>query len=255
MLRGLIVELVPDQSISLLLPTGETRTIPMDDVSFAGPSEAVPWKRPPEAAPPVPSAPEEKKPEGEGIEPFITLHGERARLRLIGKEPNLTVHVKSGTATTTGRTSSISADAYTSICTAPCEASLPAGTHELGLSKPGKGVIAVKEPVAITGPGTIEARYESRSNMRIAGGVVGVVGVAGGAAVASSGNDGAFGGAVVMIVGSGLAGGLLLMSSDRAHVTFIPAVPIPASDPTSPSNDMRSGSVFDTRGLTVVGTF
>lgn len=106
MLRGLIVELVPDQSISLLLPTGETRTIPMDDVSFAGPSEAVPWKRPPEAAPPVPSAPEEKKPEGEGIEPFITLHGERARLRLIGKEPNLTVHVKSGTATTTGRTSS-----------------------------------------------------------------------------------------------------------------------------------------------------
>lgn len=259
MLRGTIVELVPDQTVSLLLPTGETRTYSMEEVAFAGPAQAAPWNRPSES--PAPTAPEEKKPESEKPEPFITVHAEKARLNVTSKEPNLTVHLKSGTATTSvNLTRTIRSDAYTPICTAPCEASLPVGTHELGVSAPGDSVTAVEKPVEITGPGTLEASYASKAGARVGGVIIMLAGGGAGTALILSGDADSYSSSnlhagIAVVAGSALVGTLLLGTSDTATVTFIPTVATPASDPSSPARDMQSASVFDTRGLTVVGTF
>jgi len=227
----------------------------MEEVAFAGPAQAAPWNRPSES--PAPTAPEdeEKKPESEKPEPFITVHAKKARLNIASKEPNLTVHVKSGSATTSVR--SIRSDAYTPICTAPCEASLPVGTHELGVSAPGDGVTAVEKPVEITGPGTLEASYASNAGARVGGAIIGLAGAgAGTALILSSDADSSnvYGGLAVA-VGSVLVGTLLLRTADTANVTFIPTVATPASDPNGPARDLQSASLFDTRGVTVVGTF
>lgn len=261
MLRGTIVELVPDQAVSIMLPTGETRMIPMMDVAFAGPSNAAPWNRPSaEAAPQAPAFPQEKEAEGEKVEPFITVHAERARLKLVGKKPNLTVHVKSGTAALSvqGKATSLQSDAYTSICTAPCEATLPVGAHELGVSGPGKSVVGIEEPVSITGPGTLEASYQSKTGTRTAGYLVFFGGAGGGAALMFSGDVGSTSNLVAggaLMFGGMLLGLHLARTPDRATVAFIPGVATPPSDPTAPARDMQSASLFDTPGFTVVGTF
>jgi len=229
----------------------------MEEVAFAGPAQAAPWNRPSES--PAPTAPKEKKPESEKPEPFITVHAEKARLNITSKEPNLTVHVKSGSATASvNLTRSIRSDAYTPICTAPCEASLPVGTHELGVSAPGDGVTAVEKPVEITGPGTLEASYASNAGARVGGVIIMLAGIGAGTALTLSGDAGSssnlYGGLAVG-AGSVLVGGLLLRTSDTATVTFIPTVATPASDPNGPARDLQSASLFDTRGVTVVGTF
>lgn len=261
MLRGIIVEFVPDQAVSIMLPTGETRTIPMGDVAFAGPSNAAPWNRPSaEAAPSQPKEEAEAPKDDDEVKPFITVHAERARLKLVAKQPNLTVHVKSGTATASvsGRMTSIRSDAYTTICTAPCEASLPVGTHELGVSAPGENVTALEEPVQITGPGTLEASFESNAGARAAGYVVWVAGGVGGTALMLSGGEDGTSNIVLgsaVLLGGALFGSLLAFTPDRTSVVFIPGVATPSSDPAAPARDMQSASLFDTPGLTVVGTF
>lgn len=267
MLRGSIVELVPGDAVSITLPTGTTRTIPMSEVAYAGPASAAPWNEP--AAKSAPSVPETnsdpESPGTEGAKPFITIHAERARLKLVGKEPNLTVHVKSGTAAASvqGKATSIQSDAYTTICTAPCEASLPAGTHELAVSaSKERGVVAVETPVQITGPGSLEASYQSRQDTRIAGNLIVAGSLVGGLALMlgstkSSGgklNSNMYIGGGLLMIGGGLAGFALTKVSDRATITFIPAVATTPASP-APGKDMQSASLFDAAGLTVVGTF
>src|SRR5262245_17778301 len=58
MLRGTIVELVPNGPVTIVLPTGETRRIERSQIVFAGPATSTPAAPPPIVpAPAMPIAP------------------------------------------------------------------------------------------------------------------------------------------------------------------------------------------------------
>jgi len=191
MVRGTIAELVAGQHVVLITLTGETRTYPMAEVDYAGPASgatAAPASTPAPAATPAGRSPTAQ---GDGeTRPFVTVHAGEARLRLLGTEPGLTYHVRTGTATATGYSggavAAVRADAYTEICTAPCDASLPNGSHTLALSRE-EGTPISAGRIEVGGPTTLEGTYIDRSGLRIGGWVVFLGGTIGGTAIMLSG--------------------------------------------------------------------
>ncbi|HJL16772.1 MAG TPA: hypothetical protein RMH99_14005 [Sandaracinaceae bacterium LLY-WYZ-13_1] len=150
MMRGTIVEHVPNSHVVLQMPTGETRRIDGSWVTYAGPASGAP-----DAAAPGTSS-------GRG----------GVRLRLEADQPRTTFHLLTGTATATawgpGGTAFARAHAFDRLCTAPCETSLPTGTQRLGLSV-GDGDAIAAPSVDIPGPGTLVGTYTDNTGIRVAG--------------------------------------------------------------------------------------
>ncbi|MCA9640459.1 MAG: hypothetical protein KC492_07165, partial [Myxococcales bacterium] len=186
MLRGTIEEMDPQGNVTIELANGEKRTFPMTDVNYAGIASGVPSAEPgptrapapPTAAPPSvapppappPGAPQ-PAPQGNfgGSQPLVTVHGTEARLQLRGN--GVTFHRKAGTGTgsgySNGQSVTIITKMYESMCSSPCEVSMPRGRYSLGLSQDGDPVEA--DPVDINGDGTLEGKYVSRAGVRTAG--------------------------------------------------------------------------------------
>jgi hypothetical protein len=76
------------------------------------------------------------------------------------------------------------APGYARMCTAPCDATLAAGTYRLALSRGGRSSLVPAEPVTIQGPSTVTGAYTSRRGLRIAGWSLMSVGVVVGSVLA-----------------------------------------------------------------------
>jgi hypothetical protein len=58
---------------------------------------------------------------------------------------------------------------YANLCTAPCDATLPTGSHRLALALQGGKALEGEHAIEIDGPTSIRGNYESRAGIRIAG--------------------------------------------------------------------------------------
>jgi hypothetical protein len=109
MLRGTIVEKVPNDHVEILLPNGQSRTVPMADVDYAGPTAGDTGAAPQAPAPPPPAplpaqqSDDEETPRAtSGSLPATTIGAGTARLRLTSDQEGLTFHRKTGTSQGTG---------------------------------------------------------------------------------------------------------------------------------------------------------
>jgi len=235
MVRGVILEKKVRDFVQLQTASGEVRKITMADVTYAGTAASMPTTASTDA-PPSPTA----APDADRTRPFVTIHAEQARLRLTANQPQVTFSVKTGEAQARlyGYRSALSAASFTSICTAPCEATLPAGTHEFALSVPGHGPALTDAAVTIPAGGhELRGVYRSAAGTRTAGVVIAIVGILGGAALMAHAitssepggsnemNMGEFAGGGVLMALGGLTGSLMMFARDTASVTVTPASP------------------------------
>lgn len=170
LLRGTIEELDPKGKVTLILPSGERRTLDMTDVEYAGPAARAPGG-PPEPPPAARAAPVGG----------ITVSTQAADVVLKADDPDITYHVRSTEGVVTTSHGSGVVLGYSRLCTAPCSAQLPVGSYTLGLSRGDRGVVEA-DPVTIRGPSTLEATYRSRQGTRtggwfvvLGGGVIGAL--------------------------------------------------------------------------------
>lgn len=185
----------PQGNVVIELSSGEKRSIAMSEVQYAGPAAAAAAPAAPPAPAPAASAPYSPPPAGPqgphqgsygGTQPLVTVHGVEARLQLRGD--GVTFHRNAGSGTGTGyangRAVAVQTTVYSSMCTAPCEVSMPRGKYTLALSTDGSPVEA--EPVSIDGDGTLDGKYISKAGLRAAGWVVAVGGSVAGMAISFS---------------------------------------------------------------------
>jgi hypothetical protein len=152
LVRGTIVELVPNDSVTIQLGDGRTRKFPIADTTFAGSAAKDPEGSPPD---------EEHK-------PYAIIHAERAHLSLVSDEGIVTFHLQTGT-TGLVDTPSVKAEGYDRLCTAPCSVDVPAGAHRFALSNPSGDVVATDNDVIVKGSETLRGHVVYRHGMRVGG--------------------------------------------------------------------------------------
>jgi hypothetical protein len=249
MLRGTISELVPNDYVVIALAGGESRRLAMTEVRFAGRAEDAPRDSKPPPEQPAPA---------QEVRPAVVLHAQEARLRFESDDPDVTFHRQTGSAQAVaiGRGGIARAEsvAYDEICTAPCEATMAAGSYSFALSR-GTGAAVPVEDRVVASPGatTLRGTYTSYTGVRVAGWITLVGGAIGGTALVATSFSGdgegrkgqMIAGFVVMGVGM-TVGWVLTLKSDEA------AIDVAGSGPgVAPA---RTGSKR-TPGLSVAGVF
>ncbi len=142
--RGVLTERVVGEYVTILLPGGRIHQIDWVDVEYAGP-----WKRPPPDTASgsfpgsLPGGDDEPRPDSEPA--HFEFRGE-AEPTPESEGGGLSLYLHAGVTISRatavgGHGTFVSWDAVTHgfkhVCTAPCNASLPAGTYEFALSGPG----------------------------------------------------------------------------------------------------------------------
>ena len=171
--RGVIFELVTGDHVSIMLPSGELKTFPMSEVRFAGPDSQMPVA----AAGPAPSRQARGRPSVPATPP-----GEYA-VHLTSAQPDVTFWVERAGDDGPGATG------FSKLCTAPCDAALPAGSYRFALAREGESPRTAKQVVNIRGDASLRADIVSRRDARTAGWVIGGVGVGGGLAALLAGSN------------------------------------------------------------------
>jgi len=235
MLRGTIVELDKQKEVTIQLPTGKTRTIAMNEVTYAGAEADKPKAEAPKLQP-AQSSPQGGTADGT-VRPFVTVQGKPATLQLSANVPGGTYHLKSATAVAGG----VTASGYQVICTAPCTATIPAGTHQLAVSE-GKGdPVEAAEMTQVPGDSKVVATYTSRTGLRILGWALAGAGVVGGLWIMNETEDDGAILAAAGVIGVGFGAGILLARiSDKVEISVTPTSSAPAARRTSESNAARS---------------
>jgi hypothetical protein len=176
LLRGTIIELAPGETVTVMTVDGQTRQIPMAEVSYAGPAGN---ESPPQPAAVSPQA-----------SPPPSLQAPSSQLQLRASEPGITFHVKRGmtqgfgSGWISGRHGghaliAVNLTNYELLCTAPCTTSLPPGSYELGLSQ-GAGRVVAANTVTLVGNEALHGEYVSNQRLRIGTLAVSVALVVGG---------------------------------------------------------------------------
>jgi hypothetical protein len=270
MLRGTISELTPGQQVTIVLLTGETRKVPMSDVTYAGPASKAPGAAP---APPSPTPPD-----SDAARPTITVKANEVPIKFVSSEPKLTLHLKTHSAVLARTSGRVAVRGYDRICTSPCEASLPSGTHEFGVSPEGGDPVEVDKSVTLESASKLEAKYESKSGVRTIGWVLAIGGSIGGTILiltASGSEENCSSGSCIDmpqvntdqlyaglgIAGAGLiiGGALILFSTDSAELKLTPLAP--AAPPASPTAAIKGdaasklGPWAGVQGLALSGRF
>lgn len=204
-LRGQIVELAPQQHVTLQLATGELRTIPWADIArstFVSPAAAPPTAAP-SASPPPPAPTPTAAPDAVHLE----LRGDRSDLWLEARRR-------------------FTDDPWTIACRAPCARAVQVSDLSLRIAGPG---IRPSNPFFIDGRGghevlvaqTGSAETHAWGQRSLVGGIG--IGLAGGAAYGlgkvGDSDPAVVGGLIGMITGGALlALALPLLSSSSTHV-------------------------------------
>lgn len=182
MLRGTIVESVPDQYVMITLPTGESRRLEWSAIRYAGPAAGAPQpSAPPTSSLPAPAAIPTPPAEPSGMHVRFTSPQEGIRFHRVTGSVNLPavgVLPDEGFFSTWNRGHS-----FEPLCTAPCDMTMEPGEYELALSRGTGPAVVVPGLVHVVRNGTVTGEYLDRSDLRIAGAVTAGVGGAGGLAV------------------------------------------------------------------------
>jgi hypothetical protein len=180
MVRGTILEIVPDEHVIIASATGEQRKFAMSEVTYAGPKAQMPVAPPPPVPAPAPVAPAPSQSPA-AIQPFVTTHAPAARLRLLATERGVTFHRKVHSGSATLSLHRVDTAGFETICTAPCEVTMPAGNHVLGLSKDGEPASEASTVTIPAGNSTLHGEVADRSALRLLGWGALIGGVGGGA--------------------------------------------------------------------------
>jgi hypothetical protein len=267
LLRGTISEYVPGSHVLMVTVTGETKRIKAAEVSYAGPSSGAP-----NAAPNG----------GRNRPSLVTVNAAEAPVKLRSEQPEVTFYLRTGesmgSAVTTGfgmgygyrgasmmpstAFTSVRGRSYGRVCTAPCEATVAAGSYSMALSKGNGSPIEAEELVRVDGPSTLQGTYTSYAGLRVAGFAVGLASIiAGGYLVISSFGtkdvcEGNFCqsevdvdttrlvlGSVVLVGGS-IAGSVMAGKSDETSIRVLPAASgaLPGRGSVAASDRQRAGS-------------
>ncbi|HET7544486.1 MAG TPA: hypothetical protein VFK05_31660 [Polyangiaceae bacterium] len=243
-LRGTISELVPGDYVSLVLITGEQRKVPYADVQYAGPANAAPN---PVAAPavPAPAAPAPAVAAAAGAmpaasnpanepQPFAVVHAKETRVNVVSKPNGLTLFRRSVSAGIGGVGT---VNAYDEVCTAPCNVSMPAGTHTFAIARAG-GKPHETDPVTLpAGNANMTITYVDRTFIRIGLGLLGFAGLISSVAIVAS-DSGSDKVALPIVLGGAGAGlvGVAFALSDGAKVAVAAGTGDPANNPANGSN-------------------
>jgi hypothetical protein len=233
--RGTLVEVVPNDHVTLLLPSGETRRFAWADVEHQGPVPTPPAAASPA---PAPSSPPPSRPEPSEPEPAITVKADKVDVHVASDQDDVALLYRGGQAEFGARGT---ARHFQLICNAPCDAQLPVGVHRLALSHGGGRALETEHPVHLDEPSTLRVHYTSKKSTRILGWVVLGGSEAVGMAVLIAGlmqttedcSSGMClnmpspnGGLMVAGVGVMIAGGLLslafVLQHDKAHIEVVP---------------------------------
>ncbi|MCB9707755.1 MAG: hypothetical protein H6714_03040 [Myxococcales bacterium] len=165
MVRGTILEKIPDSHVQLQTVDGRSVRYPIDSVTYAGPAEA---------------GAKQSEVSSADVQDAVLVRGKRVRVKFKahGTEDALTLHNQTSSAmvvvagTGSQRGGAYTAKGYRRICTAPCDIDLMAGSHDFALSL-GKGnPVEVEEPVSVSEPLVLTGEYDSDKGSRIAGWVI-----------------------------------------------------------------------------------
>jgi hypothetical protein len=222
LVRGIISELVPDDYVVITLASGEQRRFAWSEVEYAGPGAKDPAAATKAAEPKKVEQDEDEEDEDEDEDaqpkrenrktrPLITVNADEASLSFEAGEPNITFHIKTSSATAGYGLGKVTATGYDRICTAPCTASLPAGTYEMAYSRAHQSPKDFYEPVTLRGGNeTVRADFDDHSLLKTVGGVTLVAGLLGGITMALTADpqDG-WGTQRVLGVSTALVGGLV----------------------------------------------
>ncbi len=234
MYRGVIVQMTPGDSVTIRLSTGETRTFPMSDTTYAGPDKDSGGHA---AAP-------------ETTSPAVIVHGEHAHLRLESSVPKLTFHLQTGEATVHGWAGGRSyigvGRTFERLCTAPCSVDVPEGAQTFAISRADEGRPLVGDPIDVRGDMTLQGSITNRPGLRAGGITLAVLGplsgigmmVGGFALLTSDGSDSVVPeiallvGGVVVLAGT-LTGGIIMAvaAGDRARIEVVPGVALKTPPP------------------------
>jgi hypothetical protein len=217
--RGTITELVAKDHVDLLMPSGQTRRFKLADVAYAGPVG-----RPPVGPP----------------EPAPGVRADSVDVHVASDQADVQLLVRTGQAqgAAWGYRGSISIESreYGIVCTAPCDAQLPAGLQRLALSHHGGSAVEADDPVDLRPRSTLQAHYESRAGVRIAGYVIGTAGVITGVVLILTSfdygcngvpgcqvvqNEGQLIGGIVVFIASAIVGGILSGIPDHADIQLV----------------------------------
>lgn len=247
LLRGTISEYAPGSHVVLVTVAGETRRINASEVKYAGPAA---------------NAPGAGRGGGGARGPGgVTVNAPEAAVQLRSDQGEVTFHVRTGESTgsavTTGfgmgygyrgaammpstAFTSVHGRSYGRICTAPCEATLPAGSYPMALSRGNNSPVEAEELVRVDGPSTLQGTYTSYAALRTAGVVTSVASVLGGGYLIFTSFDQVskcdaagcqdevdvdstrlIAGAVVLLGGS-IAGGVMASKADEVGIRVLPA--------------------------------
>jgi hypothetical protein len=159
MVRGLIVELSPNDYVIVQTATGELQRYSMDDVDYAGPAASAPPPRVKGTAAP-----------GGGGAPAPETSEGSLRIRVTSDQPGLTLHRRTGGAY--GRrygqpgSHSFVIRAYGRLCTAPCEFSIDPGVYGFAIEDVRGRRANVGEHLFLNHDSELELRYSNRSAQR-----------------------------------------------------------------------------------------
>ena len=169
MMRGTIIESVPNERVDIMLPNGQSRTITMTDVVYAGPAQRRPGRgRHRSRRRHVPAAPARRRTPGARRQSASSSRPTRAAL---------TFHRKIGTRMGTpagGRRRPARrsmTDSLQRLCSAPCAVSCRAG-RTVGLSLGGSRVLETGTEFELNGNTRLHGRVEPRAGVRVTGLVI-----------------------------------------------------------------------------------
>jgi hypothetical protein len=174
MVRGLIVELAPNDYVIIQTATGELQRYSMDDVDYAGPAANAP---PPRAIP-------GSTPGGVGA-PQAATQGS-LMIRVTSDQPGLTLHRRSGGAfgyRYRQPGSQFVVHTYGRLCTAPCELSIEPGVYGFVIEDMRGRRANVSQHVYLSQDSELSLRYSNRSAQRTIRWVVAALFMLGGSAM------------------------------------------------------------------------
>ena len=247
-LRGTISELEPGDSVTIVLITGETRKIPFSQVQQAGPASEPANAAPAAPAPAVAATSASAATTKKETQPFAVVHADESRINVVSDPAGLTLFRRAASA---GFSGVGTVSGYDEVCTAPCDVSMPAGTHTFAVAKPGG---KPREADAVTlpaGNATMSVANVDRTGIRIGMGVVGAAVMVGGFALilTNTGSNSSdsyeppstgklVGGAVLGGVGAGLLA-LAFTIPDGTEITVTPGAPVASGTKASRQANSR----------------
>jgi hypothetical protein len=254
MVRGVIVEKDPKGSVTIMLPSGETRSIAMADVEYAGSTSEEPKKSDAPIAPTAPPVTPTPAPPAH-VSPFGSATP-NVGVDVVGREPNLVLYARRDVLRAPGGARP-PAEQLRPLCTTPCKVALPVGRYVLGVSNDGSAP-APTAPVLIERESRLEVGVDPHRGQHIGGwitfgvslglgSIIVVDGLAGMSLCNLTESDSCVetiaGGLALAVVGGGIGLALALTSPDGT-VRFLPGVAsMPAhSDQLARAGERGSGS-------------